>query len=144
MTGVAERSAVILMAEDDPGDIILARKALENSHLLNELHVVNDGQELLDCLRGDGDYEDDGRQLRPDMILLDLNMPGMDGREALAEIKKDAKLRDIPVVILTTSNADEDIRTSYDLGANSYIKKPATLDGLVQAVQGLEHYWFHI
>lgn len=144
MTEITKQTAHLLMAEDDPADILLTRKALEASRFLNDMHVVGDGQELLDYLRSEGGYADTPPPVRPDIILLDLNMPGMDGREALVEIRKDEDLRRIPVVILTTSDADEDIVRTYDLGANSYIRKPVGLDGLIQAIRDLEHYWFEL
>lgn len=133
----------IVIAEDDPDDQLLAREALEESRIANTVYFVNDGQELLDFLCHAGDYA----QLappRPDIILLDLNMPRKDGREALAEIKADPELRSIPVVILTTSKAEEEILRAYNLGANSFIVKPVSFEGLVHAVRVLTEYWFSI
>jgi two-component system, response regulator len=135
---------MILMAEDDAGDRMLTRKALERSHLANELRCVEDGEELLAFLRGEGQYAAPQRPPRPGVILLDLNMPRKDGREALREIKSDPALRQIPVLVLTTSKDEEDIYRSYDLGANSYITKPVTLDGLVEVMKSLGSYWFQI
>jgi two-component system, response regulator len=131
----------LVMAEDDPEDQLLVRKAFERAHLANTLLMVSDGEELLDCLRHRGIYADTPR---PDLILLDLNMPRMDGREALALIKADPDLRAIPVVVLTTSAAEEDIVRSYDLGVSSYIQKPVTFEKLVEVVSELGRYWFEI
>ncbi|WKW11732.1 response regulator [Pseudogemmatithrix spongiicola] len=139
------RNAVtILIADDDAEDILLARDALAEARLANDLRVVSDGQELLDYLRREGRFSDPATAPRPGLILLDLNMPKMDGRTALREIKGDASLRQIPVVILTTSQADEDIVASYDLGVNSYIRKPVSFAGLVEVMQSLKRYWFEI
>lgn len=135
---------VILMADDDPADVRLTQKALEECHLKNEFRHVPDGQELLDYLRRQGRYTDPASAPRPGLILLDLNMPGMDGRAALTALKADADLRRIPVVILSTSKADEDIARSYDLGANSFVSKPVTFDGLVDVVRTLDTYWFQL
>jgi len=137
------RAIVILMADDDPEDVMLARDALEESRLANTLNVVGDGEQLLDYLYQRGIY-DESSAPRPGLILLDLNMPRLDGREALARIKSDPNLRRIPVVVLTTSKAEEDVFRSYDLGANSYITKPVTFDSLVNVVRGLAEYWFGI
>jgi len=137
-------SVVILMADDDADDRELTRDALAESRLLNELHFVEDGAALLDYLHRRGAYSRPGSAPRPGVILLDLNMPRKDGREALREIKADPELRKIPVVVLTTSKADEDIAQSYDLGANSFISKPVTFEGLVEVVRSLGQYWFDI
>jgi CheY-like chemotaxis protein len=137
-------SVVILMADDDADDRELTREALTESRLVNDLHFVEDGAALLDYLHRRGAYSQPGSAPRPGVILLDLNMPRKDGREALREIKADPELRNIPVVVLTTSKAEEDIAQSYDLGANSFITKPVTFDGLVEVVRGLGKYWFDI
>lgn len=137
-------SIVILMADDDPDDRELAQAALRESRLANELHFVEDGEQLLAYLRNQPPYEDAARHPQPGLILLDLNMPKMDGREALAAIKGDPGLRHLPVVVLTTSRAEEDILRSYDLGVNSFISKPVTFDGLVQVMRVLGRYWFEI
>jgi CheY-like chemotaxis protein len=131
----------LLMAEDDPEDQMLVRKAFAHAHLANELMIVNNGEELMDYLYRRPPYE---KAHRPDLLLLDLNMPRKDGREALREIKADPLLRAIPVVVLTTSSADEDILRSYDLGVNSYIQKPVTFPKLVELVTELGNYWFKI
>ncbi|MBC7951528.1 MAG: response regulator [Rhodospirillaceae bacterium] len=135
---------VILMADDDPADVLLTQKALEECRLKNEFRHVSDGQEMLDYLRRQGRYTDPASSPRPGLILLDLNMPGMDGRAALTALKADADLRRIPVVILSTSKADEDVARSYDLGANSFVSKPVTFDGLVEVVRTLDTYWFQL
>ena len=134
---------VILMADDDDDDFMLTQKALNESRLLNELVRVGDGEELLDYLRNDGKYKDVETK-RPGVILLDLNMPRKDGREALKEIKSDETLRDIPVVVFTTSKAEEDVYKSYQLGVNSFITKPVTFDNLTKVVRALGNYWFEI
>ncbi len=134
----------ILMADDDDDDRKLTADALEESHLANPLKFVENGEELLDYLRQQGKYSLPNSAPRPGIILLDLNMPRMDGRAALKEIKKDPELRQIPVIVLTTSKADEDIYRSYDLGVNSYIVKPVTFESLVDVLQTLEKYWFQI
>lgn len=139
------QTMTILMAEDDPDDRVLTREAMESAHVANDLRFVNDGQYLLDYLRREGDYADpDVDAPTPGIILLDLNMPRMDGREALAEIKADTELRKIPVVVLTTSKADEDIVKTYDLGVNSFITKPVTFTALVEVMQTWSRYWFEI
>ena len=134
----------ILMADDDPDDRMLTRDALAESRLANDLHFVEDGEELLDYLRQRGKFADPQSSPRPGLILLDLNMPRKDGREALREIKSDPSLRHIPVVVLTTSKAEEDIYRTYDLGVNSFITKPVTFDGLVDVMRALGRYWFEI
>lgn len=135
---------VILMADDDPDDRMLAEEALEESHLANKMYFVEDGVELMDYLKRQGKYADASLSPRPGVILLDLNMPKKDGREALKEIKADPDLRRIPVVVMTTSKVEQDILRSYDSGANSYITKPVTFDGLVEVIQSLGRYWFEI
>lgn len=139
--GAPKKPLVILMAEDDADDRLLAQEAMQESRVLNELRFVEDGVQLLNYLRGEGGFSDRALHPMPGLILLDLNMPKMDGREALAEIKADNKLRRIPVVILTTSKADEDMVKGYDLGAASYITKPVTFDALVELMRTLGKYW---
>ena len=138
------KSAVVLVADDDPDDCFLIREAFKKGLLVNGLRIVGDGEELMDYLRRRGKYRDHSASPRPGIILLDLNMPKKDGREALKEIKSDPDLRSIPVVILTTSKEEEDILRSYDLGANSYITKPVTFPGLVNAMKSLGKYWLQI
>ncbi len=132
------------MADDDPDDRFLIKEAFQESLVSNSLYFVEDGVELLNYLRRQDKYTDPNDAPTPDLILLDLNMPRKDGREALAEIKSDPQLRYIPVVVLTTSKAEEDIIRSYDIGAASYITKPVTFDGLVNAIKGLGQYWVQI
>jgi CheY-like chemotaxis protein len=132
---------VILLADDDADDRLLTKRALEASRVLNELRFVEDGEELMDYLMQRGQYADQGAAPRPGLILLDLNMPRKDGREALAEIKRHPELHRIPVVVMTTSKAEEDVFRSYDLGANSYITKPVTFERLVDLMKTLGTYW---
>ena len=134
----------ILMADDDPDDCLLAREALAESRLANDLHIVSDGEELMDYHYQRGKYSVPGSAPRRSLILLDLNMPKKDGREVLNELKSDPHLRQIPVLVLTTSQAEEDILRSYYLGANSYITKPVTFSSLIEVMQTLSKYWFEI
>jgi CheY-like chemotaxis protein len=138
------RSAVILLVEDDPEDQELARRALQKSKVHNQLYVVNDGEEALDYLYRRGRYEHPKDSPRPDLILLDLNMPKLDGRAVLEQVKSDRELKSIAVVVLTTSSQEEDILRSYDLGVNSYISKPVRIEGFMKAIQDLEHYWLEL
>lgn len=134
---------VILMADDDEDDFLLTQRALKKSRLINQLIRVSDGEELLDYLRQKGKYNKSNTKL-PSFILLDLNMPRMDGREALKEIKSDPELKDIPVVVFTTSKAEEDIIKSYKLGVNSFVTKPVTFDSLIDVMKSLGNYWLEI
>jgi CheY-like chemotaxis protein len=134
----------ILMADDDPDDRLLTKEAFKESRLVNDLRFVEDGVELLDYLNRRGKFTDPTNSPRPGLILLDLNMPKKDGREALKEIKADPKLKNIRIVIMTTSKAHEDIVRSYDLTAASYIAKPVTFAGLVDVVKTLGKYWLEI
>jgi CheY-like chemotaxis protein len=129
------------MADDDEDDRLLTVDALKESRVLNNLFCVEDGVELLEFLRHEGKYSDPASAPRPSLILLDLNMPRKDGREALQELKNDPKLRSIPVVILTTSKEEEDMLRGYDLGCASYITKPVNLEGLVELMRALGRYW---
>jgi len=138
------RPITILMAEDDPEDRMLVREAWEESRLANELRFVENGEELMDYLYHRGQYANPIDSPRPDLILLDLNMPKKDGREALKEIKADPNLRRIPIVVLTTSKAEEDILRTYDLGVNSFITKPVTFESLVDLMRTLGKYWLEI
>lgn len=135
------RAVTILMADDDEDDRLLARDALNESKVLNEFHSVEDGVELMKYLRKEPPYSDGAQYPLPSLILLDLNMPRMDGREALALIKADPALRGIPVIILTTSKAEEDMLRGYALGAASYITKPVTFEKLVELMKSLGRYW---
>jgi CheY-like chemotaxis protein len=135
----------ILLADDDEDDRELTHDALKDSHLANEVRVVVDGQDLMDYLRREGRYANKSVDApRPGIILLDLNMPKKDGREALAEIKADESLRRIPVVVLTTSKDEEDVFRTYDLGVSSFITKPVTFAGLVEAMRTWTRYWFEL
>jgi len=138
------KPVVFLMADDDPDDRLLINEAFQESLVSNSIYFVEDGVELMEYLRHQGNFADPATSPTPDLILLDLNMPRKDGREALVEIKSDPRLRYIPVVVLTTSKAEEDIIRSYEIGAASYITKPVTFDGLVNAIRGLGHYWVQI
>lgn len=132
---------IILMADDDADDRMLTKDALEESRVLNELRFVEDGEELMDYLTRRGRFSDPADSPRPGLILLDLNMPKKDGREALKEIKADPDLRRIPVVVMTTSKAEEDVFRSYDIGASSFITKPVTFGRLVDLMRALGEYW---
>ena len=143
MSELISKTITILMADDDPDDRMLAEEALVENKLANDLHFVEDGEELMDYLQRRGKYNDSNAPL-PGLILLDLNMPKKDGREALAEIKADPTLRRIPVIVLTTSKAEEDIVRSYDLGVSSFITKPVTFEGLVNVARAIGDYWLGI
>ena len=143
MTGSA-RLPVVLMAEDDADDRLLAQDAFTECQVPHELLFVENGEELLDYLHRRGGYAEKSRSPRPTLILLDLNMPKKDGREALREIRSDPNLRRIPIVVFTTSSADADVECVYELGANSCITKPASFDALVGVMQVLCRYWFSI
>jgi two-component system response regulator len=138
------RPVIFLMADDDPDDQLLIKEAFKESLVSNKIYFVEDGVELLNFLRREDKFANADDFPTPDLILLDLNMPRKDGREALIEIKSDPHLRYIPVVVLTTSKAEEDIMRSYDIGAASYITKPVTFNGLVAAIKGLGQYWVQI
>ncbi len=132
----------ILMADDDEDDRVLTKDALAAARIVNDLHFVGDGVELLEYLRRQGRFADPGDSPAPGLVLLDLNMPRMDGREVLAEMKHDPALHRIPVVVLTTSANEEDVAQSYNLGSNSYIKKPVTFEAMVEVMRVLGQYWF--
>ena len=138
------RPITILLSDDDDDDLRMTAEALEQSRLGNDLRTTHDGEELMDYLLRRGRYADPSDSPAPGLILLDLNMPRKDGREALAEIKADPDLRKIPVIVLTTSRAEEDIFRSYDLGVNSFITKPVTFAGLIEAMRVVSDYWFEI
>ena len=141
---IGRKPIVILLADDDEEDRMLACDALAESRLSNDITCVTDGEDLMDYLHRRGKYAPPAEAPRPGLILLDLNMPKKDGREALREIKSDPELRQISVVVLTTSKAEEDIYSSYDSGASSFISKPVTFEGLVDVMKGLGRYWFEI
>ena len=136
-----DKPVEVLLAEDNPGDVMLTKKALKRGKLANNLHVVTDGVEALSFLRHQEEYAD---APRPDLVLLDLNMPRKDGQEVLEELKNDPELRRIPVVILTSSESEEDIVKSYELNANAYLTKPVDFDGFVEIVDRLEDFWFQV
>lgn len=131
----------ILLVEDDPADAGLAKRALREGRIVCRVNHVRDGVEAMDYLRGRGPF---AGSTRPDLILLDLNMPRMDGRAVLAELKMDPDLKTIPVVILTTSDVDRDVNASYLLGANSFITKPMDMDAFFDAIRSVEEYWFRV
>jgi CheY-like chemotaxis protein len=140
---VTARPITILLADDDADDRMLAEDALRESRLANRLYMVTDGEEVLEFLRQEGRHA--GSQTpRPGVILLDLNMPRKDGREVLRELKSDPDLRQIPVIVLTTSKDEGDVFLSYDQGVNSYITKPVTFAGLVEVMNALGRYWFQL
>ncbi|MBA9079222.1 MULTISPECIES: response regulator [Rufibacter] len=141
---IKKRTIVILIADDDAEDRMLVKEALEENRLTNEIQFVENGEELLDYLHNKGRFSDKNQYPTPGLILLDLNMPKKDGREALKEIKSDEHLRVIPVVVLTTSKAEEDILRTYDLGVSSFITKPVTFAALVDVMKTLTKYWFEI
>ncbi|MCK5083462.1 MAG: response regulator [Candidatus Omnitrophica bacterium] len=139
-----KESILILMADDDEDDRLMAKEALDEARLINKMDFVEDGEYLMDYLYRRGKYEELKDTPLPGLILLDLNMPRKDGREALKEIKADRKLQLIPIVVLTTSKAEEDVLRTYDLGVNSFITKPVTFEGLVEIMKNLAKYWFDI
>jgi CheY-like chemotaxis protein len=139
-----KRSITILIADDDPDDRLMTKEALEENFLANELKFVEDGVELLDYLKRQGKFSDASTSPRPGIILLDLNMPKIDGREALKVIKSDPDLKSIPIIVLTTSKADEDILKTYDLGVNCFISKPVSFSEFVEVTRTLGNYWFEI
>lgn len=139
-----KKPVVLLIADDDEEDREMTQQALQENFILNEIHFVDDGVELLDYLLRRGTYEDPKLSPKPGLILLDLNMPRMDGREALEQIKSHPELCNIPVIILTTSHAEEDILRSYDLGVNCFITKPVTFRDFIEVTKSLGQYWFEI
>ncbi len=139
-----KKSITILIADDDEDDRLMTKEALEESRLCNDVHFVEDGEELMDYLYRRGPYAEAGSAPPPGLILLDLNMPKKDGREALREIKADPHLKQIPIVVLTTSKAEEDIVRTYDLGVNSFITKPISFTALVETMKILSKYWLEI
>jgi CheY-like chemotaxis protein len=138
------KPAIILLAEDDKGDQELTRRALEQGKIRNDLRIVEDGEEALAYLFRRGKYKDPATSPRPDLLLLDLNLPRVDGREVLERVRADAKLRRMAVVVLTTSRQEEDILRSYEVGCNSFITKPVGMDQFIRVIQALEEYWFQI
>ncbi len=137
-----KRPAVILLVEDNPADQEITRRALEDAKVNNELHVVNDGVEAMEYLRREGKYSDSADSPRPDLLLLDINMPKMDGKQVLDRVKSDEKLRTIPVIMLTTSSHERDVIESYNLGVNAYIAKPVDIGQFINVLKSLEEFWF--
>ena len=135
------REVEILLVEDNPGDARLTMEALRDAHVRNNITHVPDGVEALACLRREGRY---AGSPRPDIILLDLNLPRKDGREVLAEVKVDDRLRRIPVIVLTTSESDDDIQRVYNLNANCYVAKPMSLDEFIRVVRSIEEFWLTV
>jgi CheY-like chemotaxis protein len=131
----------VLLVEDDPGDVLLIREAFDFNKVHNNLNVVSDGEQALDYLRGTGDYAD---RTRPDLVLLDLNLPRKDGREVLADVKSDPDLRTIPIVVLTTSEAEEDVLKSYQLHANAYVTKPVDFERFVSIVRQIDDFFVSV
>jgi CheY-like chemotaxis protein len=144
MDNTKYKPVTVLMADDDPDDRLLTQEAWEENRIDNHLDFVEDGEQLMDYLYHRGQYAHLPDDHLPGLILLDLNMPKKDGREALKDIKSDPTLRRIPIVVLTTSKAEEDILRTYNLGVNSFITKPVTFEGLVEVVKTLSRYWFQI
>ena len=141
VTKPLSRHIEILLVEDSPADVLLTREAFEQNKILNTLYVAEDGVQAMDFLYKRGAY---ASVPRPDLILLDLNLPRKNGREVLAEIKADPDLKKIPIVVLTTSSAEEDVLRAYDLNANCYVVKPVGFDNFMEAVQSIRHFWFSI
>jgi CheY-like chemotaxis protein len=141
MTDVIIRPIEVLLVEDDPGDVVLTKEAFEDNKVSNKLSIVSDGEEAMRFLRREGDYTD---APRPDLVLLDLNLPRMDGRQVLEEIKADEVLRTIPVVVLTTSEAEEDIIRSYRLHANAYVTKPVDFDQFIKVVRQIDDFFVSV
>jgi CheY-like chemotaxis protein len=140
MTDPQAKTINVLLVEDDPGDVLMTREAFEE-YLRNRLDVVSDGESALAYLRREDSYAD---MPRPDLILLDLNLPRRDGREVLAEIKADPDLRHIPVIVLTTSQAEEDVLRSYQLHANAYVTKPVDFEGFIEAIKQIDHFFVSV
>ena len=139
-----KQAFTILIADDDEEDRMMAEEALEESQFNSKMRFAMDGEEVMDYLNNRGRFSNKKENPIPELILLDLNMPKKDGWEVIAEIKKDKRLRSIPIVVLTTSNADADIRETYNLGVNSYITKPVTFAGFVEAMKSMKRYWFEV
>ena len=141
MTTPEPRLIEVLLVEDDPGDVLLTREAFEHQKVANRLHIVNNGEDAISFLRKQGQYTD---APDPDLVLLDLNLPGMHGREVLAAVKEDPKLQTIPVVVLTTSEAEEDVLRSYQLHANAYVTKPVDFDRFVRVVKQIDEFFISV
>jgi two-component system, chemotaxis family, response regulator Rcp1 len=141
MTNISPRPIEILLVEDSPGDVTLTIEALRDAKVANNLHVARDGEEALRFLRQEGEFAD---RPRPDLILLDLNMPRKDGREVLADLKADDELKRIPVVVLTTSQSEDDVAAAYNLSANCYVAKPVDLDQFLGVVRAIDDFWLSL
>ena len=141
MLAEAVRPIEVLLVEDDAGDVLMTREALHEGRVFNRLNVVGDGVEALAYLRRAGEYAD---AVRPDLVLLDLNLPKRDGRQVLEEVKADPDLRRIPIVVLTTSEAEEDVLRSYDLHANAYVTKPVDFDRFVEVIRQIDDFWISV
>ena len=144
MIDQTKKCAIILLAEDDPGDQKLTKKAFNDGKIDNDLYIVNDGEEALDYLLRRGKYQDPASSPRPDLFLLDLNMPKIDGRQVLEEMKRNPDCPKVPTVVLTTSKQEEDIIRTCNLGIKSYITKPVNFGSFVEAIQTLGKYWFKL
>jgi CheY-like chemotaxis protein len=144
MRGAKSKTAVILLVEDDPDYQKLTQRALKTGGIPSELFVVDDGEQALDYLYRRGEFADPDLSPRPDLILLDLNLPKLDGRAVLKRIKQDPELRRIAVVIVSTSSDERDILLTYDLGVNSYVTKPSQMESFTKAIRDLRHYWFDV
>jgi len=140
-TGSHTRPIRVLLVEDNPADVRLTEEAFKEGRVMNDLSVVSDGMEAMEFLRREGKY---AHAPRPDLVLLDLNLPRKNGREVLEEIKSDPELRRIPVMVLTTSKAEQDLHNAYNLHANCYVTKPVDLDQFLNVVRSIEHFWFNI
>jgi CheY-like chemotaxis protein len=141
MTQSSTKIIDVLLVEDDPGDVLMTREAFDDTKFANALHVVNDGAEALAFLRKEGEYAD---APTPDLVLLDLNLPRVDGREVLAAVKADDELRQIPIVVLTTSESEEDVLRSYELHANAYVTKPVDFDRFIEVVRKIDDFFVSV
>lgn len=138
------KEAVILLVEDSLADQELVRRVMEHSKIRNELRVVEDGVEAMAYLKNEDGYSDTSRFPKPDLVLLDINMPRMDGKQVLSEIRKDSNLKSVPVIILTTSTSEKDVFESYHLGANAYVSKPVDFEGFTDAIRQMESFWLMV
>ncbi|MBI5814265.1 MAG: response regulator [Nitrospinae bacterium] len=138
------KEAVILLVEDSPADQELVRRVMERSKIRNELLIVEDGVEAMAYLKNEGKYSDTSRFPKPDLVLLDINMPRMDGKQVLSEIRRDPGLKSVPVIILTTSTSEKDVFEAYHLGANAFISKPVDFEGFTDAIRQMESFWLMV
>ncbi len=144
MTSINGRSSVVLLVEDSKADQRLVIRALQSAKIKTDLHVVDDGEQALQYLNREGDYADEKSNPCPDLILLDMNLPRVDGKQVLKAIRNNPKIQNIPIVMLTTSDHEKDVMESYRLGVNAYITKPVEMEGFVHAIQRLEEFWFEL